>query len=178
MSLIDNAYPLRQVAALPANQIPLLFSKLMKLIVRFARAGLIHGDFNEFNLLIREIQPEEDAEYEGGDTAWVNRQDVLGAENEKSTLERYKPLKVGEGEKLETGKGFERVIADPSSQPQANGHDSDSDSDSESEDEEEEEEEGEEEDGERITFESGARIEPIVIDFPQMTSVEHENAEE
>lgn len=25
----------------------------MDLIVRFARAGLIHGDFNEFNILIR-----------------------------------------------------------------------------------------------------------------------------
>ena len=25
----------------------------MDIIVRFARAGLIHGDFNEFNILIR-----------------------------------------------------------------------------------------------------------------------------
>ena len=30
-----------------------LSSQLMDLIVRFARAGLIHGDFNEFNILIR-----------------------------------------------------------------------------------------------------------------------------
>ena len=30
-----------------------LYSTLMDLIVRFARAGLIHGDFNEFNILIR-----------------------------------------------------------------------------------------------------------------------------
>ena len=30
-----------------------LYSSLMELIVRFARAGLIHGDFNEFNILIR-----------------------------------------------------------------------------------------------------------------------------
>jgi len=29
-----------------------LYSTLMDLIVRFARAGLIHGDFNEFNILI------------------------------------------------------------------------------------------------------------------------------
>ena len=29
-----------------------LYSQLMDLIVRFARAGLIHGDFNEFNILI------------------------------------------------------------------------------------------------------------------------------
>lgn len=26
----------------------------MDLIVRFARSGLIHGDFNEFNILIRD----------------------------------------------------------------------------------------------------------------------------
>ena len=30
-----------------------LYSALMDLIVRFAKAGLIHGDFNEFNILIR-----------------------------------------------------------------------------------------------------------------------------
>ena len=30
-----------------------LYSTLMDLIVRFARSGLIHGDFNEFNILIR-----------------------------------------------------------------------------------------------------------------------------
>lgn len=29
-----------------------LYSELMDLIVRFAHAGLIHGDFNEFNILI------------------------------------------------------------------------------------------------------------------------------
>lgn len=31
-----------------------LYSQLMDLIVRFARSGLIHGDFNEFNILIRD----------------------------------------------------------------------------------------------------------------------------
>jgi len=30
-----------------------LYSSLMEVIVRFARSGLIHGDFNEFNILIR-----------------------------------------------------------------------------------------------------------------------------
>lgn len=30
-----------------------LYSNLMDLIVRFAQSGLIHGDFNEFNVLIR-----------------------------------------------------------------------------------------------------------------------------
>ena len=30
-----------------------LYSSLMGIIVRFAQAGLIHGDYNEFNILIR-----------------------------------------------------------------------------------------------------------------------------
>jgi RIO kinase 2 len=30
----------------------------MELIVRFAQAGLIHGDFNEFNILIRRTTGE------------------------------------------------------------------------------------------------------------------------
>ena len=34
-----------------------LYSELMDLIVRLARSGLIHGDFNEFNILIREGDP-------------------------------------------------------------------------------------------------------------------------
>ncbi|RDX52080.1 RIO1-domain-containing protein [Lentinus brumalis] len=50
MEFID-AYPLRQVADLPSPGA--LYSTLMDIIVRFARAGLIHGDFNEFNILIR-----------------------------------------------------------------------------------------------------------------------------
>lgn len=31
----------------------------MELIVRLARSGLIHGDFNEFNILIRNEGDEE-----------------------------------------------------------------------------------------------------------------------
>jgi len=50
MEFID-AYPLRQIADVPSPG--KLYSSLMDLIVRFARAGLIHGDFNEFNILIR-----------------------------------------------------------------------------------------------------------------------------
>ncbi len=63
MSFID-AFPLRQIAVLPPDQIAPLYSALMKLIVRLARAGLIHGDFNEFNLLIREVSNSSDDEYE------------------------------------------------------------------------------------------------------------------
>ena len=41
----------RQISEIPSPG--KLYSTLMDLIVRFARAGLIHGDFNEFNILIR-----------------------------------------------------------------------------------------------------------------------------
>ncbi|QRW19418.1 atypical/RIO/RIO1 protein kinase [Rhizoctonia solani] len=50
MELID-AYPLRQIASHPNPGS--LYSSLMDVIVRFAKAGLIHGDYNEFNILIR-----------------------------------------------------------------------------------------------------------------------------
>lgn len=51
MSLID-AFPLRQIAKVgnPAT----LYAELMAMIVELARYGLIHGDFNEFNILIKE----------------------------------------------------------------------------------------------------------------------------
>ncbi|KAF1948383.1 RIO1-domain-containing protein [Byssothecium circinans] len=56
MSLID-AFPLRQISAVsdPAS----LYGELLSLIVRLAQFGLIHGDFNEFNILVEE-KPEGD----------------------------------------------------------------------------------------------------------------------
>ncbi|KAI3658790.1 hypothetical protein MP638_002590 [Amoeboaphelidium occidentale] len=51
MNLIEGT-PLYQISDLeePAK----LYSKLLELIVRLAEHGLIHGDFNEFNLIITE----------------------------------------------------------------------------------------------------------------------------
>lgn len=51
MELID-AFPLRQVDNIsdPSK----LYGELMELILRFASVGLIHGDFNEFNILVYE----------------------------------------------------------------------------------------------------------------------------
>lgn len=51
MELID-AFPLRQIDSVPNPA--KLYAELMDMIVRLARVGLIHGDFNEFNLLIKE----------------------------------------------------------------------------------------------------------------------------
>ncbi|KAF2829321.1 RIO1-domain-containing protein [Ophiobolus disseminans] len=58
MSLID-AFPLRQISKVgdPSS----LYAELLAQIVRLAQHGLIHGDFNEFNILVEERQ-ESDGE--------------------------------------------------------------------------------------------------------------------
>ncbi|EGC44588.1 serine/threonine protein kinase RIO2 [Histoplasma capsulatum var. duboisii H88] len=96
MSLID-AFPLRQISSVPDPG--RLYSELMEMIVRLAGVGLIHGDFNEFNILIKE--------------------EVVGSE-------------MARGKRKEGGDGAE---------------------------------------GENIN------LIPILIDFPQMVSVDHPNAE-
>jgi RIO kinase 2 len=52
MELID-AFPLRQISKIPDP--PSLYAQLIALILRFAKFGLIHGDFNEFNILVEEL---------------------------------------------------------------------------------------------------------------------------
>ena len=56
MSLIDS-FPLRQISKIedPSN----LYAELLALIVQFAQYGLIHGDFNEFNVLVEEKDEED-----------------------------------------------------------------------------------------------------------------------
>ncbi|KAF2451536.1 RIO1-domain-containing protein [Karstenula rhodostoma CBS 690.94] len=56
MSLVD-AFPLRQISTI--DDPSALYAELLSLIVRLAEVGLIHGDFNEFNILIEE-KPEDD----------------------------------------------------------------------------------------------------------------------
>ena len=51
MSLID-AFPMRQISSVPDPAS--LYAELMSMILRLAQYGLIHGDFNEFNILIKE----------------------------------------------------------------------------------------------------------------------------
>jgi RIO kinase 2 len=95
MELID-AFPLRQISKVPHPEA--LYSELMDIILELARFGLIHGDFNEFNILIKEISDP-------------------------------------------SGKGKAAVNADA------------------------------EESDENV------RLEPVIIDFPQMVSIDHVNAE-
>ncbi|KAF2747910.1 RIO1-domain-containing protein [Sporormia fimetaria CBS 119925] len=56
MALID-AFPMRQISNVgdPAS----LYAELLSLIVRLAQYGLIHGDFNEFNILVEEREDKE-----------------------------------------------------------------------------------------------------------------------
>lgn len=58
MSFID-AYPLRQISAVPDPAT--LYAELIAMILRLAKHGLIHGDFNEFNILIKEEKAESTA---------------------------------------------------------------------------------------------------------------------
>ncbi|KAI2637136.1 RIO1-domain-containing protein [Hypomontagnella submonticulosa] len=51
MQFID-AFPLRQISEVPDPAA--LYADLIALILRLAQHGLIHGDFNEFNILIKE----------------------------------------------------------------------------------------------------------------------------
>lgn len=54
-------FPTQPISRRQISEVPSpgkLYSSLMDLIVRFARSGLIHGDFNEFNILIRRTSGE------------------------------------------------------------------------------------------------------------------------
>jgi RIO kinase 2 len=57
MSLVD-AFPLRQIADVPDPAS--LYGDLISLILRLAKHGLIHGDFNEFNILVNEIRTKSE----------------------------------------------------------------------------------------------------------------------
>ncbi len=56
MEFID-AFPLRQISDVPDPAG--LYAELMSIIMRLAEVGLIHGDFNEFNILVKEEGGEE-----------------------------------------------------------------------------------------------------------------------
>jgi RIO kinase 2 len=113
----------RQISAVPSPGH--LYSNLMDLIVRLARSGLIHGDFNEFNLLIRDHRTEDEKARD--DETPDEREDRI--EKEGGDF----PVKV-----------------------------------------ELEEEEWEER---RRREREGTLLEPVLIDFPQMVSVDHADAE-
>jgi len=97
----------------------------MDMIVRLARSGLIHGDFNEFNLLIRDHRTE--AEKDRDDETPDERDARIATEGGDH------PFKV--------------------------------------------ELEGEAYDERRRREKEGTLLEPVLIDFPQMVSTDHPDAE-
>lgn len=58
MSFVDDSYPLRQISAVPDPAG--LYAELIAMILRLAKHGLIHGDFNEFNILIKEEKADDE----------------------------------------------------------------------------------------------------------------------
>lgn len=62
MEYVD-AFPLRQISRVPDPAA--LYAELISLILRLARHGLIHGDFNEFNILIKEEPEKSEPSTEG-----------------------------------------------------------------------------------------------------------------
>lgn len=102
MELIEGL-PLRQVQEVPHPE--RLYAELINLVLELAGVGLIHGDFNEFNILIREDQ-----------LASVPQEQLSSHTN------------------------------NPCSVPQESSQDS-------------------------------IKLTPIIIDFPQMLSIDHPNAE-
>ena len=106
MSLVDGV-PLRSVRRVgdPAG----LYAELIEIIIRLAGVGLIHGDFNEFNIMVRDEDMVDDEEA----TATTD-----------SKTEREEAQEEGDTDAKAT-----------------------------------------------------ARIKPVVIDFPQMVSIDHANAE-
>ena len=119
MELVDG-FPLRQIKSVPDPRG--LYSELLSLIVKLAGYGLIHGDFNEFNILIKEVEVEGE-EAEGATAVEVepSTDDISGGQDESKRPNEQQP------------------IQSPSSV--------------------------------RI------KLVPIIIDFPQMLSIDHPDAE-
>lgn len=108
----------RQIASVPSPGS--LYSQLMDLILRLAHSGLIHGDFNEFNILIRDHRSELEKDRD--------------EENEEEREERI----------LSAGGDFPVVVTE-----------------------------------EEMTLQRREKgvLEPVLIDFPQMVSTDHVDAE-
>ncbi|KAI1815156.1 Rio2, N-terminal-domain-containing protein [Poronia punctata] len=119
MSLVD-AFPLRQIASVPDPAA--LYAELIGLILRLAKHGLIHGDFNEFNILLKEetIEP-------GSDDS--TPQEKKPPARKGKEVERPPPVVFGDNQPPD----------DPSTK--------------------------------------NVKVTPVVIDFPQMVSMDHANAE-
>lgn len=84
-----------------AERLADLYGKLMELALKLAEAGVIHGDFNEFNLLVENVpDPEEDEDEDededndNDDEAQLNKEDMQKNNPEPSpeTIDMSLPL--------------------------------------------------------------------------------------
>ena len=118
MELVD-AFPLRQIQSVPDPAG--LYAELIEVILRLASFGLIHGDFNEFNILIRENEAPK---------------------ARKTTEKEANDDDVPKEQRTEESKA-----------------------------------QGDERSKEPETKSSEVKLTLVIIDFPQMVSIDHTNAE-
>lgn len=113
MELVD-ALPLRQIQSVPDPAG--LYAELIQIVLRLAQFGLIHGDFNEFNILIKESE---------GRNAAIEDPEMLAADaRADESTQGAQPESLGE-----------------------------------------------------VASDSSITLTPVIIDFPQMVSIDHINAE-
>ncbi|MCJ1313354.1 hypothetical protein MMC25_007032 [Agyrium rufum] len=93
MELVD-APPLRQVKECP-NPAG-LYAELVELVLRLARFGLIHGDFNEFNVLAKEEEEEEEVEEKEGNVKEKNTDNkgALSAGDDEVVQKRIRVIPI------------------------------------------------------------------------------------
>lgn len=162
MQLIEG-FPLRQIASVPDPAG--LYGELMELILRLAKWGLIHGDFNEFNILIEEDQVwgEEGRDVFGAEKG---RSEVVESAQERSEnmineveQEPYSPdtptaSTLPPHESEEAGPDTTPIAVTPTSAPIVAAAAA----------------------AAKATKATTIKLTPIIIDFPQMVSMSHPDA--
>ena len=85
MELVD-AFPLRQISNVPSAAG--LYAELIGIVMRLAGFGLIHGDFNEFNILVRE---DEVVKAPQGQTNEAREDETYREAQDPGTKNMHKP---------------------------------------------------------------------------------------
>ncbi|KAL8682250.1 MAG: hypothetical protein Q9186_001709 [Xanthomendoza sp. 1 TL-2023] len=89
MSLIEGT-PLYQIRHLEAEEARGLYAELMGMIVRLAGVGLIHGDFNEFNIIIQERETSPSDNLPDAASTTTDEQKKIAQEEEEEEEETRK----------------------------------------------------------------------------------------
>ncbi|KAM9743769.1 serine/threonine-protein kinase RIO2 [Menidia menidia] len=160
MELI-NGYPLCQVHKL--QDPPALYSEFMELIVKLANHGLIHGDFNEFNLMLDDqdhitmIDFPQMVSTSHLNAEWYFDRDVSCIRNffakrfnfESELFPTFKDIRRAHSVDVEvSASGFTKDLQNDGDLLHPAGPEEDSDEEEEDDDEEEDEEEDDDEEEE------------------------------